>query len=227
MEYEQDAAVAFTYFSPDGEEGFPGNLEVKVTYRLTDKNELILKYEGKADRDTVLNMTNHTYFNLSGSVKDSIAEHLLTLPSSRYLELDDESLPTGRELEAGGTVFDFRQGRKLKDGIFSDHEQIKIAGGGYDHPFLLDEGKQMVLYEEKSGRLLKAETDQPAVIIYTSNSMGDDIVLQEGKTAQKHMAVCLETQVPPDAVHHDSFPPIILKKGDKYHAETKWTFSVK
>ncbi|WP_338781601.1 aldose epimerase family protein [Metabacillus sp. FJAT-52054] len=227
IESEQDAAVVFTYFSPDGEEGFPGNLEVKVTYRLTEKNEFILTYEGRPDRDTVLNMTNHTYFNLSGSVKDSIAEHALTLPSGHYLELDDESLPTGRELETEGTVFDFRQGRKLKDGIFSDHEQIKIAGGGYDHPFLLDEGKEMILYEANSGRLLTVETDQPAVIVYTSNSMGDDIVLQEGKTAEKHMAVCLETQFPPDAVHHDSFPSIILRNGEKYHAETKWTFSVR
>ncbi|AZB42699.1 galactose mutarotase [Bacillus sp. FJAT-42376] len=224
---EHEARIEFTYFSPDGEEGYPGNLTVKVTYVLTNDNELVLSYEGEADQDTVLNMTNHTYFNLSGGMKDSVREHTLVLPSSRFLELDQESLPTGEALKTEGTVFDFRHGRMLQEGLDSTHEQIAIAGGGYDHPFLLDEGNVMTLYDEKSGRFLEAETNQPAVIVYTGNSMDSDIILQEGISAGKHMAVCLETQFPPDAVHHPSFPSIELAKGEKYHHYTKWSFSVK
>ncbi|MGD7009988.1 aldose epimerase family protein [Metabacillus sp. 84] len=222
---QTESGVEFYCESPDGEEGFPGNLKLKVCYELTEENELILTYYGESDRDTVLNMTNHTYFNLSGSLKDSVLSHQLTLPSAHFLELNDHSLPTGRALETEGTVFDFRNGRVLADGIHSGHEQICLAGGGYDHPFLLDEGKEMVLYEKNSGRLLRAVTDQPAVIVYTSNSMGNDIVLQEGKRAEKHMAVCLETQMPPDAVHHETFPSIVLISGEEYRAQTKWAFS--
>ncbi|MTH53032.1 galactose-1-epimerase [Bacillus mangrovi] len=224
---EDQNGVEFTYHSPDGEEGFPGNLEVKVTYILSEENELTLSYSGESDQDTVLNMTNHTYFNLSGNVKEDIGEHELTVPSAHYLELDSDSLPTGNKRRTEGTVFDFRKGRKLGEGFRSEDEQIAIAGGGYDHPFLLDEGREMVLYHEKSGRLLHAETDQPSVILYSSNAMGEDIVLQEGIKARKHCAVCLETQHPPDAVHHEGFPSVLLKKGETYHAYAKWKFTSK
>lgn len=224
---EDEASVHFTYSSRAGEEGYPGKADVTVTYTLTNQNELIIQYRGETEVPTLMNMTNHTYFNLSGSLDRTILEHKLFLNSSTFLELDEESIPTGKLLEVDNTPFDFRQEQKLKTGKESDHPQTILAGNGYDHPFVLDkytEEPEMILTDEESGRVLKVTTDQPCVILYTSNKLKDDVTLQDGVKVQKYLGVCLETQKHPDAIHQEHFPSIVVEANKGYQAETKWTF---
>jgi aldose 1-epimerase len=219
---ENHVGVEFKYVSKDGEGGYPGTVEMTVTYSLNNENEFLISAVGVPDADTVLNITNHAYFNLSGNIKRDILDHELSIKSRKFLELDQEFLPTGELLDVTGTVFDFRNGRKIADGPDSNDAQIALVGQGYDHPFLLDE-KLVTLYDEASGRLLKVETNQPAVVVYTSNTMeGFEI---RGGMARTYLGVCLETQAPPDAIHHPNFPSTIVKKGEEYYWETKYTFS--
>jgi aldose 1-epimerase (EC 5.1.3.3) len=223
------AGVEFTYFSPDGEEGYPGNLQVKVRYTLDDENRWTVEYEGVSDRTTLLNMTNHSYFNLSGDAKRDILGHRLTIKSDRYLKLAEDLLPTGELADVTGTVFDFRQGRLLNDGAKSRDPQNILAGGGYDHPFVLTEhfNHEIILEEDVSGRSLTVETDRPAVIVYTANGMDGSARLASGVPAKKHIGVCLETQSHPDATNHPHFPSIVLKGGETYRAKTIYRFDIK
>ncbi|WKA59147.1 aldose epimerase family protein [Planococcus shenhongbingii] len=210
MQNESEAAIEFSYWSPDGEEGYPGNLELKVTYRIRDEaNDVIISYSAVSDKTTLLNVTNHSYFNLSGDLKQGIFNHELTINSNKFLELDTEKIPTGRYLPVDDSVFDFRGGRKLQDGI---DPQSPLAGGGYDHPFLLDSSQQreIMLVDKESGRQLVVETTEPAVVLYTGNRLG----------------LCLETQGLPDSIHHPHFPSAILKKGERFSSETRYSFGV-
>ncbi len=147
-------SIKFTYVSADGDEGYPGKLLVSVTYSLTDENELLVSYEATTDQDTLVNLTNHTYFNLSGDLKRDITEHTLKMKSDKFLELSEDLLPTGKEVDVDGTPFDFRSGRRISTGISSAHTQNVLAGHGYDHPFLLKENRQaeVVLSDDISGR---------------------------------------------------------------------------
>jgi len=224
LKEESRIGVEFKYVSGDGEGGYPGSVEMTVAYFLTNNNEFMISAKGIPDADTILNITNHAYFNLSGNMKSDILDHELTINSSNFLELDREFLPTGKLLDVTGTVFDFRKGRKIADGPNSNDEQIALVGQGYDHPFLLDE-KLVTLHVEASGRILKVETNQSAVVVYTSNTM-EGFDLRGGK-ARPYLGVCLETQAPPDAIHHPNLPSTIAKTGEEYHWETKYTFSVK
>jgi len=221
---ENHVGIEFKYVSKDGEGGYPGTVEMTVTYSLNNENEFLISAKGVPEADTLLNITNHAYFNLSGNMKNDVLDHELSIKSSKFLKLDQEFLPTGEQLEVTGTVFDFRKGRKIADGPNSKDKQIALVGQGYDHPFLLDENL-VTLYDEASGRLLKVETNQPAVVIYTSNTM-EGFEMRGGKS-RPYLGVCLETQAPPDAIHHPNFPSIIVKKGEEYHWKTKYTFSVK
>ncbi|MFC4619337.1 aldose epimerase family protein [Camelliibacillus cellulosilyticus] len=221
---ENEVGVIFTYNSPDGEEGYPGNLELSVTYLLNNRNELSIAYRGKSDARTLLNMTNHSYFNLSGELKRDILNHQLTIPSDHFLELNDELVPTGQCLNVENTPFDFRTGRKIADGTSSSHPQIALAGGGYDHPFLLQD-RQVNLIDAESGRKLEIETDEPCVVLYTSNQLNGNFMVRNAK-ARKYLGVCLETQKPPDAIHHNDFPSVILEKGDVYQTKTTYRFTV-
>lgn len=181
MEDEGNIGLVFTYLSKDGEDGFPGNVDMKVTYTLTDNNELSIVYEGKSDKRTILNVTNHAYFNLSGNLKRDILDHTLTIKGSQFIELDDELLPTGEILSVTGTPFDFTEGRQIKDGIDSGYSQYIIAGNGYDHPFLLNEqhNNEIVLQDNISGRVLVIETDEPGVVLYTGNQISDDFTFKD------------------------------------------------
>nr|WP_304216857.1 aldose epimerase family protein [Fredinandcohnia onubensis] len=219
---ENHVGVEFKYVSKDGEGGYPGTVEMTVTYSLNNENEFLISAVGVPDADTLLNITNHAYFNLSGNMKRDILDHELSIKSSKFLELDQEFLPTGELRDVTGTIFDFRNGRKIADGPNSKDAQIDLVGQGYDHPFLFDE-KLVTLYDEASGRLLKVETNQPAVVIYTSNTM--EGFEMRGGMARPYLGVCLETQAPPDAIHHPNFPSTIIKKDEKYQWETKYTFS--
>jgi aldose 1-epimerase len=219
--------VIFSHESSDGTAGYPGTVTVNITYTLNNKNELDISYYATTDKKTLINLTNHSYFNLSGDLKRDILEHELTLKSDHFLKLSDSLLPTG-ELEAvDGTAFDFRNGRKLKDGVQSDHQQNRLVGGGYDHPLVLSTNREeeICLIDHQNGRKLIVETDEPSVVLYTSNMMADDFEIR-GVTARKHLGVCLETQQHPDAIHHPTFPSIVLDKDEEYRTSTKYRFSV-
>lgn len=222
FENENEAGVNFTYTSTDGEAGYPGEVSLAVTYTLSNENELVISYNGTTTKKTLLVMTNHSYFNLSGNGKENILNHSLTLKSDAFLELDEELLPTGTILDVEGTDFDFRKGRFIQTGANSDHPQNVLAGNGYDHPFLLNSNnkEEIVLKDPKSGRTLTIETDEPAVVVYSGTQLGPDV------QSEKYMGICLETQGVPDAIHHPKFPTIVLDKDQEYSTRTKYRFGV-
>jgi aldose 1-epimerase len=224
---ENAISVVYSYLSRDGEEGFPGNLEIKVTYTLSNSNEFSISYEAVSDKKTLINVTNHSYFNLSGDLKHDILDHDLKLKSESFLELDEELIPTGEILSVKDTPFDFREGRIIKDGVESEHAQNILAGKGYDHPFLLaeNEKKQIVLKDDKSGRVLTIETDQPGVVLYTGTQMTSDFTIR-GVQSRKYLGLCLETQGLPDSIHQPHFPSSILDKDEVYRSTTKYLFNV-
>lgn len=228
IENDNEAIVEFTYVSGDGEEGFPGTLSMTVRYTLkNDSNQLVISYSGKSDKTTLLNVTNHSYFNLSGNLKRTILDHELTMKSNHYLELDEELLPTGKLAPvAEDFLFDFRNGRSIKEATTADHPQTKLAGNGYDHPFLLTEtdGPAIELTDSESGRKLVIQTTEPAVVLYTGNAMGGAYSVR-GTEAQNYLGLCLETQSPPDSMNHPHFPSAILKADQEFKSETIYTFS--
>jgi aldose 1-epimerase len=218
--------VEFSCLSPDGDEHYPGNVRITVTYRIRDGRELVVRYRATTDAATLLALTNHTYFNLSGNAKRDILDHRLTLKSRRFLELDGQLIPTGRLLDAEGTPFDFTRGGFIRAGTVSDHPQNRLAGGGYDHPFVLDEHhrEEIVLEDPESGRRLAIETDEPAVVVYTGNFLKPEGHFR-GAPSRKHLGICLETQAYPDAVHHPHFPSVVLRPGEEYASVTRYRFS--
>ncbi|MGH2318533.1 aldose epimerase family protein [Planococcus sp. SE5232] len=229
IESEGEAIVEFTYSSPDGEEGFPGNLSMTVCYILkNDSNQLVISYSGKSDQTTLLNVTNHSYFNLSGNFKRTILDHELTMKSGQYLELDEELLPTGKLVSVGeDPLFDFRSGRSIREASAAEHPQTKLAGNGYDHPFMLNAGEQpsIELTDGESGRKLRVETTEPAVVLYTGNGVGGPYSIR-GIEAQNYLGLCLETQSPPDSVRHPHLPASILKADEEFKSQTTYTFAL-
>ena len=228
LEGAEETTIEFTYLSKDGEEGYPGNLSMKVAYTISNnRDEISISYSGISDKDTLVNVTNHSYFNLSGNLRRDILNHELTLDSPTYLELNKEFLPTGKLVPVDGSVFDFRESRKIADGVHSGHPQNVLVGYGYDHPFLLDENKnnRIVLMEEKSGRKLTVETTESAIIVYTGNNL-DSTENMRGKRLRNHLGVCLETQGPPDSIHHPHLRSVILQAGKTYTSKTVYSFGV-
>jgi aldose 1-epimerase len=226
IEVENAVGLKFFYLSPNGEEGYPGNLETVVTYLLTTDNELSITYQAGTDQKTLVNLTNHSYFNLSGNVKRDCSDHKLQLESSHFLELDSDLIPTGRMIESRGTPFDFQHGRRLADGMKSDHPQNVLAGNGYDHPLVFTKKVEntIVLSDEESGRTLEVTTNQPSVVLYTSNQLEGPFSIS-GVQARNYLGVCLETQGLPDAIHHPEFPTVILTPEELYYSTTKYRFS--
>lgn len=229
-EVETDSAIGirFSYVSKDGEEGYPGSVHLQVTYLLNNKNQWIFTCKGYTDQKTLLNITNHSYFNLSGNAKNDILNHELALKSNRFLELDNQLIPTGKILNVDETVFDFRNGRPIRDGNLSQNEQNVLVGNGYDHPFLLEDhfNKEIVLKDKESGRKLIVETNQPAVVVYTGNQIEGEYKTAEGVRPKKYLGVCLETQGLPDAIHHPHFPSVVISPEDCYEAKTIYTFTI-
>ncbi|MCM3600456.1 galactose mutarotase [Robertmurraya korlensis] len=222
-----EKGVRFSYFSPDGEEGYPGNLHIQVTYILDNQNQLNIHYEAHSDQKTLLTVTNHSYFNLSGNLKRDIRQHSLKIKSDRFLELNDEFIPTGNFLEVSCTPFDFRDERAIETGITSAHDQNILVGFGYDHPFILNtnHNTEMVLKDPISGRILTIETDEVGVVLYSGNSIKNEGQFR-GIPARKYLGICLETQGLPDAIHHPSFPKVILDKDQKYSSKTIYKFEI-
>lgn len=220
-------------FSPHGEEGFPGNLLVTVTYTLTEDNRLILDYRAEADRKTVINLTNHAYFNLGGYAAGPIFDHTLWLDADTYLETDETLIPTGRLIPVEGTPFDFRTPKALGRDIGADNRDLRMAGG-YDHCFNLTGGASETLvlrgelYDSHSGRVMQIFTDRPCIQLYTGNVMTEPVPFKGGYPQQKYHAVCLETQSMPDSVHHqneEDFTDCILRPGEIYDYTTVYKFS--
>lgn len=228
LQEKDSVSLCYRYESKDGEEGYPGNVGVSITYTLTNANEIFLSYEGISDARTILNMTNHTYFNLSGELKHTIEDHTLKMKSDHFLELNEGLIPTGEMIHVDHTVFDFREGRRIQEGVVSEHPQNVLVGNGYDHPFMLtsNQSELIELYDEESGRLLVIETNQPAVVLYTGTQLGNDYEIR-GRKSQKYLGLCLETQGVPDAIHHSHFPSTLVDKGQVYRSETKWSFRIK
>lgn len=225
VEQENAVGLKFFYRSVSGEEGYPGNLETCITYLLTNTNELQISYEARTDQKTLVNLTNHSYFNLSGNLKRDCSEHILQLASNRFLELSQDLIPTGKMRESKNTPFDFNNGRLLKSGMKSSHPQNVLAGNGYDHPLLFTkEGENTIMLSDKeSGRSLLVTTDQPCVVLYTGNYLEGPYSIA-GVRARNHLGVCLETQGLPDAIHHPEFPTIILNPEEVYYSTTKYRF---
>jgi aldose 1-epimerase len=225
IEKEQEIGVRFFYMSPNGEEGYPGNLKISVSYTLNNNNEFSIQYDGISDEKTILNMTNHSYFNLSGNLKEDILNHSLTIKGDKFLELNQELLPTGKIVDVKGTPFDFTSERFIKTGVASEHPQIILAGGGYDHPFLLNTHRdnEIVLKDPESGRQLTIETDEAGVVVYSGNQMKNEGEIG-GVPSSKYLGICLETQGLPDAIHHPQFPSWVLEKDQEYKTTTIYKF---
>ncbi|MDN3017117.1 galactose mutarotase [Paenibacillus sp. BSR1-1] len=222
-----EEGVRFSYLSPDGEEGYPGNLHIQVTYTLNNNNEFTIHYSAQTDKKTLLTVTNHAYFNLSGSLKRDIVNHTLTIKSDQFLELDQEFIPTGILVDVKNTPFDFTSERIIETGIASDDPQNVLVGNGYDHPFLLNTNhdNEIVLKDPDSGRVLTIETDEAGVVVYSGNSLKTEGEFR-GTPSGKHLGICLETQGMPDAIHHPHFPSIILDKEQQYSSKTVYKFEI-
>lgn len=222
-----DGRLVLTYFSPDGEEHFPGNLKVKVVYALTADNALTIEYFAETDAETIVNLTNHSYFNLSGHGAGSVENHTAQFFADYITENGPGKVPSGAIVGVGGTPFDLREPRALAPGLAGGHPQI-AAAGGYDHNFVLKSRLDGVLETaaviEADGLRMECETTQPGVQFYTANFL-DVPRGKDGAAYGVHSGLCLETQGWPDAVHHPDFPSPVLKPGEVYHHLTVYRFS--
>src|SRR5579871_1602342 len=223
--------VAFTYLSKDGEEGFPGNLKVKVTYTLNDDNYLILDYEATTDKATPINVSQHSYFNLKGEGNGDILDHEIMINADRFTPVDKNLIPTGELRPLKGTPFDFTKSTRIGSRIDDNYEQLTL-GHGYDHNFVINrKGAGMTLaarvYEPTTGRVLEVSTTQPAVQFYTGNFLDGSVTGKSGHVYKRRNGLCLETQHYPDSPNHPDFPNTILKPGEKFHQTTAFKFSTK
>jgi aldose 1-epimerase len=220
--------VEFSYLSKDGEAGYPGNLSAVVRYTLI-KGELKIDYSATTDKNTVVNLTNHSYFNLAG--QGDILNHQLTLHASRFTPVDAGLIPTGELKSVASTPFDFRKAVAVGVRINADDEQLHL-GHGYDHNWVLDnDGGKLAeaaeVYDPSSGRVLKVLTDQPGIQFYSGNFLDGSIKGKGGKPEQFRSALCLETQHFPDSPNHPDFPTTELKPGERYHTVTVYSLSVR
>lgn len=221
--------ILFTLESPDGEEGFPGNIRVQGSYRLTADNMLSITYRASTDRLTLFNPTNHSFFNLSGDPEKDVLGTYLTLNATKYTAVSDDLIPTGELLPVAGGPLDFRSPKKLGEHMFSDDHLIKLCGG-FDHNFCLDgTGYRKIAeaYEPDSGRVMEVFTDMPGVQLYTFNRPDEGLIGRNGKQMGPHTAFCLETQFYPDTVHHSDFPGGYLRPEEEFVSRTSYKFSVK
>jgi aldose 1-epimerase len=221
---KEGPGVTFTRTSPDGEEGFPGNLKASVSYTLTDKNELIVSYLATADKPTPINLTQHSYFNLAGQGTGDILGHELRINADRFTPVDATLIPTGELAPVENTPFDFRKPTAIGARINSEHPQVQI-GKGYDHNWVLARtGADLALaaevYEPKSGRTLRVMTTEPGVQFYTGNFLDGTITGKEGRVYRQRYGFCLETQHFPDSPNHPTFPSTILRPGTTYRSRT-------
>lgn len=228
---ENDTTLTLNYFSKDGEEGYPGNLQVKVIYRLT-KNALEINYEAKTDKTTIINLTNHTYFNLNGEGNGNIGGHILMIAAKKFTPIDATMIPTGEIKNVQDTHFDFQRPQIIGGGINdSTHLQIKF-GGGYDHNFVLDKvstcfEKVAEVSGDQSGIVMDIFTTEPGLQFYSGNFMDGTHILKNGAKDNYRTAFCLETQHFPDSPNEVTFPSTVLKPGEVFRSKTTYAFRIK
>jgi len=225
------ASLKLTYLSKDMEEGYPGNLDVTVTYALTNDNELKIAYEATTDKKTVVNLTNHTYFNLTGNTKGDILSHVLSVSASHFIPVDETLIPTGEIKPVEGTPFDFRTPTVVGSRINDDDPQLK-AGKGYDHCWVFDKDDNSLalgatLYEPVSGRYMEMYTTEPGTQVYTGNFLDGSVTGKFNTVYKQRYAICLETQHFPDSPNQPDFPSVVLNPGDVYVTQTVYKFSAK
>jgi len=219
-----DNSVTFGYFSPDLEENFPGNVKVTCKYTLTEDNELKLEYKGKSDQDTVLNLTNHSYFNIGGIHSGSVLSQIVQINAETYTPVDNKLIPTGEIAPVENTVFDFRKPKAID----ADLDKTDIIG--YDHNFMLGEPHVMreaaIVYDPVSGREMTVYTDKPAIQFYTAIGLQGEIG-KDGLMMKIQTALCLESQYAPDSPNQPNFPGCVLKKDEEYNFTTIYKFGVR
>jgi aldose 1-epimerase len=217
--------------SPAGDEGYPGNLTVKVTYTLTHDNELRIDYDATTDAPTILNLTHHSYFNLAGEGSGTILDHELKINASRYTPVDENMIPTGELAGVAGTPFDFRTAHPVGRDIGKEDRQLQIAGG-YDHNFVLDKQEGALslaaeLYDPRSGRVMEILTTEPGLQLYSGNYIHSTIIGKSGRSYGKRTGICLETQHFPDSPNHANFPSTTLSPASRYTQTTVHRFSAR
>lgn len=225
----EEPSITFTHESPDGDEGYPGNLKIKVVYTLKKDNTLSLEYHGVCDQETPFNPTNHTFFNLSGDPQKDVLGTYLTLNAKEITTASDDLIPDGGFVPVAGGPFDFTSPKKLGDDMFSDDHLIQVCGG-FDQNFCVDgEGYREFgqVYEPESGRVMGVWSDLPGVQLFTFNGGAPEWLGKDGKPMKPHTALCLETQYYPDSVHHENFPFQYLQPGVPFTTKTEYRFSVK
>ncbi|MDD2375302.1 MAG: galactose mutarotase [Eubacteriales bacterium] len=229
LETEEGPSVAFSLISPDMEEGYPGNLQVTVTYTLTSDNELKLEYEAVSDQETVINLTNHSYFNLSGHQAGSIVDHLIMIEADEFTTINEECIPNGTFTSVAGTPLDLRQPTRIGDGINSDFAAIK-AGQGYDHNFVIRDVDGTLkrcaqVIDTASGRTMTVSTTLPGIQFYSGNFVKEHVA-KDGAVYRSRGGLCLETQFFPNSLKHKNFPSPIFKAGEKFHHITVYAFGM-
>ncbi|MCG9792050.1 aldose epimerase family protein [Flavobacterium algicola] len=227
----ENSSIKLKYISKDMEEGFPGNLTVYVTYTLQVDNTLEIVYEAITDKSTVINLTQHTYFNLSADFSKTILDHEIVIDADQFVPIDAFSIPTGKLQNVVNTPFDFRQSKIVGKEIDENHEQL-TNGKGYDHCWVLnnqDQGFRFAAsaYDKLSGRFLEVKTTEPGVQFYTGNFIDGTLPTRDGEKYARRTGFCLETQHYPDSPNQESFPTTLLREGEKYESKTSFTFSIK
>ena len=230
MKQTEAQTVELEYLSADGEEGFPGNLRASVEYRLSDDNEVIVSYRALTDKPTVLNLTNHSYFNLSGAGDPYVGDHLLTIHASYYLPTDATAIPYGPKAPVEGTPMDFRSPREVGARINEPFEQL-VFGKGYDHTYVLDkEGGELSLcarcLSPKTGIAMDVFTTEPGVQLYTGNWMQGNFEGKNGRRYPQRSALCLETQHFPDSPNRPEYPSVVLRPAEVFRSKTVFGFSI-
>lgn len=226
-----DSSIKLSLTSPDGDEGYPGKVKISVTYTITGDNGLRIDYSGTTDKTTILNPTNHCYFNLTGNPENTILDHELMINADKFTPVNDKLIPTGELKDVEGTPMDFSKPKKIGRDIAAGTEQLEF-GFGYDHNWVLNDYNGEVreaatLYEPVSGRLLTVETDQPGLQFYSGNFLDGSLVGKGGQAYEYRTALCLEAQAYPDSPNHPEFPSVVLKPGEEYTQTTIYKFSTK
>ena len=232
-EDEDSVALKLSYTSPDMEGGYPGNLETVVTYTITSDNSLDIKYEATTDKKTIVNLTQHSYFNLSADFSEKILDHVVEINADQFLPVDETLIPTGELKPVEGTPFDFTEPKKIDAELDKEttNEQLK-RGLGYDHCWVLNEQDSGLrfaasAYHAESGRFMEVFTDEPAIQFYIGNFLDGTLPAKGGGKYEKRTGFCLETQHYPDSPNQEGFPSVVLEPGEKYTSQTSYKFSVK